>query len=586
MNVTEDSPMTWSLVRASALVALVLSLSPAFAADDYPLGPDSQEQPGVPKGSVKEFSWKESRIFPGTDRRYWIYLPPGFDAGQEYPLIVFQDGGGAVGVKSGFRATIVLDNLIAKKDVPAMVALFVDPGTVHPVTPKGHGRSTRSFEYDTPDDAYARFLIEEMLPEVAKLAKISPKPEDRAVVGISSGGICAFTVAWFRPDAFRKVITGIGSFTNIQGGYWYPSAIRKTEHKPLRIFLQDGDNDLDNVHGSWPYANREMAAALHFAGYDFKAVFGDGGHSGKQLGSLLPDALRWLWRRDDAHPAPVPEVKQDLSLAGLMIDGQDWQVVADGMKAADAACTDADGNFYFSDLGGGTGLHKVAVDGTASVYNKDATGISGMKFGPDGRLYACQNRERRIVAINPAGALEVLATDIGCNDLVVDHKGHIYVTDTGRHQVVLVEGAGKSRVVDTGIPAPNGIALSPDQETLAVSDYGSTAVWAFRVEANGDLSAKMPVMPYRSFGRIQEGKGDAMICDTRGRWYCSSQQGVQVFDPNGRPVGLVLAPTSAAITSVALSGPDLGWLFVLSRDTVYKRKVNANGFMPSLEPIY
>ena len=139
---------------------------------------------------------------------------------------------------------------------------------------------------------------------------------------------------------------------------------------------------------------------------------------------------------------------------------------------------------------------------------------------------------------------------------------------------------------DPGIPAPNGIALSPDQETLAVSDYGSTAVWAFRVEANGDLSAKMPVMPYRSFGRIQEGKGDAMICDTRGRWYCSSQQGVQVFDPNGRPVGLVLAPTSAAITSVALSGPDLGWLFVLSRDTVYKRKVNANGFMPSLEPIY
>src|ERR1043166_3566949 len=234
----------------SAILAL-LATSPVRA-DDYTLGPDSQEQPGVPKGTVEEFAWKESKVYPGTERKCWVYLPSGFDAAKEYPLIVFQDGGGAVNAKGQFRATVVLDNLIHKGDVPAMVALFVNPGTVPAVTPAGKSRSTRSFEYDTPDGTYAKFLIDEMLPEVSKRAKISPLPENRAVVGISSGGICAWSVAWFRPDAFRKVITGIGSFTNIRGGVGYPAAIRKTERQPIRVFLQEGEKDLDNVHGNWP----------------------------------------------------------------------------------------------------------------------------------------------------------------------------------------------------------------------------------------------------------------------------------------------------------------------------------------------
>lgn len=567
-------------------IALFAATWATCAAEDYPLGPDSQEQADAPKGTVQEFPWNESKIFPGTHRSCWIYLPPAFDANKEYPLTIFQDGGGSVNVKGGARAPIVLDNLIHKSEIPAMVALFINPGSVPAVTPGGEGRSTRSFEYDTPDDAYARFLIEEMLPEVAKRAKISAKPEDRALVGVSSGGICAFTAAWFHPEAFRKVITGIGSFTNIQGGYWYPAAIRKTERKPLRIFLQDGDNDLDNVHGNWPLANHEMVAALRFAGYDLKEVFGKDGHSGKHLNALLPDAMRWVWRKDEAPPAPTPEVKADLAIQGLIIPGQDWQVVVDDKKFVDAPCTDADGNFYFSDLGGGTGVYKVAVDGTVSVFNKDLTGISGMKFGPDGRLYACHNKEKRVIAVDAAGKIDVLATDIGCNDLTIDSKGHIYVTETGKKQIVLIEGAGKVRVVDTGIPSPNGLALSPDQETLAVSDYAGSAVWALRVEANGDLTSKMPVMPFRAFGRIIEGKGDGMTCDTRGRWYCASLTGVQVFDPNGRPTGLVLSPTGTAITSVTLSGPGLNWLFVLTQGKVFKRKVDATGFLAAQPPIY
>jgi len=567
-----------------ALAAALLAAASPVCADDYALGPDSQDQAGVPKGAVQEFPWKESKTYPGTERQCWIYLPAAFDAAKEYPLIVFQDGGGAVSPKGQFRAPIVLDNLIHKGEIPPMVALFINPGNVPAVTPAGKGRSTRSYEYDTPDGTYAKFLIDEMLPEVGKHAKISPLPENRAVVGISSGGICAFSVAWFRPEAFRKVITGIGSFTNIRGGVWYPAAIRKTDRKPIRIFLQEGEKDLDNVHGNWPLSNHDLVAALAFAGYDHKAVFGTEGHGGKHLGAILPDALRWLWRKEEPPPAPAPEAKGDLALSGVLIPGRDWQAVVEDRKFVDAACSDAAGNFYYSDLGGGTGLHKISVDGTQSVFNAQATGISGMKFGPDGRLYACHNKEKRVIAIDASGAVEVLATDIGCNDLVVSRKGQVYVTVTGKKQVVLIEGAGKSRVVDTGITAPNGVALSPDQETLAVSDYAGVAAWAFRIEANGDLRARMPILPYRHFGSTIESKGDAMTSDTQGRWYCSTEAGVEVYDPNGRPIGLILAPTPSPITSVALSGPGLNWLFVLTQGRVYKRQVNATGFVSDPEP--
>jgi len=566
----------------SAVAALLLATPPARG-DDYTLGPDSQEQAGVPKGTVSEFAWKESKVYPGTERQCWIYLPPGFDEAKEYPLIVFQDGGGVVNPKGQFRAPIVLDNLIHKGEVPAMVALFINPGNVPPGIPGGKGRSTRSYEYDTPDGVYAKFLIDEMLPEVAKRAKISPNPDHRAVVGISSGGICAFSVAWFRPDAFRKVITGIGSFTNIRGGVWFPAAIRKTERKPLRIFLQEGEKDLDNVHGNWPLSNHDLVAALVFAGYDHKAVFGTDGHGGKHLGAILPDALRWLWRKEEPLPAPTPDNKGDLALSGLIIPGKGWEPVIEDLKFVDAPCSDAAGNFYFSDLGGGSGVHKIAVDGTRSIFNEKATGISGMKFGPDGRLYACHNKEKRVIAIDPSGAVEVLMTDIGCNDLTVTTKGQVYVTETGKKQVVLIEGAGKSRVVDTGITAPNGLALSPDGGTLAVSDYAGVAAWAFRIEANGDLRARMPVFPYRDFGNTVESKGDGMTCDTMSRWYVSTQAGVEVYDPNGRPIGLILSPTGTAITSVALSGQGLNWLFVLTQGKIYKRQVNATGFVSAPE---
>jgi enterochelin esterase-like enzyme len=290
-----------SRTSACALLKSLLLAAACFnvrAADDYTLGPDSMPQDGVPRGEVTKHRWENSKVFPGTVRNYSIYVPKQYDPAKPAAVMVFQDGTGMVGPTGSYRVSVVFDNLIAKKEMPVTIGVFIDPGTV-PAAEKGQqGRSNRSFEYDSTGDAYARFLLEEFMPEISKQYNLTKDPSGWAICGNSSGGICAFTVAWERPDAFRKVVSHIGSFTNIRGGYGYPALIRKSKSapKPIRVFLQDGSNDLDNLHGNWPLANQDMAAALKFSGYDYKFEFGDGGHTGKHGGSIFPDTMRWLWR--------------------------------------------------------------------------------------------------------------------------------------------------------------------------------------------------------------------------------------------------------------------------------------------------
>ena len=275
----------------------VLLLSPAVhGADDYELGPDSKRRDGVPRGKVTQHRWVSPKVFEGTERDYWVYVPAQYDGSRPACVMVFQDGGNYASETRTFRVPIVFDNLIHRGEMPVTIGVFINPGVIPTTGPGQRPRRNRSFEYDTLSDQYARFLLEEILPEVGKTYKLTENPDCRAIGGISSGGICAWTVAWERPDAFRKVLSHVGSFTNIRGGHVYPALIRKTEPKPIRVFLQDGSGDLDNLHGSWPLANQQMAAALKFARYDYQFVYGDGGHNGKHGGAILPDSLRWLWR--------------------------------------------------------------------------------------------------------------------------------------------------------------------------------------------------------------------------------------------------------------------------------------------------
>lgn len=292
----KESTMPRCLV---ALLVLTLGVSSSFADDSaYQLGADSQRQKDVPQGKVTKHVHK-SDVFAGTIREYYVYVPSQYDGSSPAPVMVFQDGHAYVKETGEFRVPVVLDNLIHKKELPPLIGIFINPGHKGEELPENPWKANnRSFEYDTLSDQYARFLLDEILPTVGKDYKLASDPDQRAICGISSGGICAFTVAWEKPDQFRKVLSHVGSFTNIRGGHVYHALLRKTPNKPLRVYLQDGTGDLDNEHGNWWLSNLQMEASLKYKKYDHLFVGGDGGHNGKHGGAVLPDALRWLWRTE------------------------------------------------------------------------------------------------------------------------------------------------------------------------------------------------------------------------------------------------------------------------------------------------
>jgi enterochelin esterase family protein len=285
-------------MRAFLTIIIVFALAGARAQaqPDYTLGPDSQRQPGVPKGTITSFVW-ESKIFNGTKRNYSIYVPAQYDASKKAALMVFQDGHAYLKEDGDFRTTIVYDNLIHKKELPVTICVFVDPGYwtsmgSPPTNP--FMNQNRSLEYDDLSDRYATFLITELIAEVKKKYNISDDPKMHGIGGLSSGAICAFTAAWFRTDYFHKVLSHIGSYTDIRGGHQYPTLIRKNSKKDIKVFLQDGDHDLNNDYGNWWLANLQMESSLKYRGYDYKFVPGTGDHSGKHGGSILPESLKWL----------------------------------------------------------------------------------------------------------------------------------------------------------------------------------------------------------------------------------------------------------------------------------------------------
>jgi sugar lactone lactonase YvrE/enterochelin esterase-like enzyme len=569
----------------SCLLASFAALT-AHAVDNYVLGPDSQFKPDVPHGRVERFQFTNSSVFPGTSREGGVYIPAQYDPAKPAALMVFQDGLGYLSTNGGWRVPVVFDNLIAAKEMPVTVAIFLNPGM------RGE-QSNRSFEYDSLGDAYAKFLLEEAIPFVTNKYSlaITSDPEMRATCGSSSGGICAFTVAWERPDQFRKVLSTVGSFTNIRGGHNYPALVRKTERKPIRVFLQDGSNDLNNLFGDWPLANQGMASALRFMGYDHKFVLGDGSHNSRHGGAILPEALRWLWRGAEPLPAPLTKdnLKGDDALVKILPQEGGWELVMDGLGWTDAACADAEGNFYFSDLRAAK-LYQVGSDGKPSVWYEGNPKISGMKFGPDGRLYGAsqgtaggsKEEKKTIVAIEPESKKVItIATDVTPNDLVVSKAGWIYFTDTAAGQVIMcptqTQKMPRPRVAAGGINKPNGIGLSPDGKFLMVSEYGGTNVWSFMVNADGSLWAGEKYMDLRTPVNRAESGGDGMTVDQDGRAFVTSYVGIQMFDPTGRLGGVIAKPGEKGCVSVAFAGADRSWLYACAGDKVWRRKTLTKG---------
>jgi gluconolactonase len=536
--------------------------------------------PAVPlAGELIKGEFATSKVYPGTWREYWVYVPKQLDRTKPAPVMVFQDG-------LQYNAPKVFDDLITQKAIPPLVGVFVMHGRVKALSPDALDRMNRSFEYDAVSDDYARFLVDEMLPHVAKTHQLtfSTNPDDRAIAGNSSGAIAAFVAAWQRPEAFRRVFSAIGTYVGLRGGNELAVLVRKTEPKPLRIFLQDGRNDLNNYTGNWFIANQDMESALTYAGYDVRHEWGDGEHNSRHATEIFPEAMKWLWRD---YPEPLkanPQGASKQDVYQVIVPGEGWQLVSEGHRATDGPAVSPAGEMFFTDTPNSKILRS-GTNGAPSLFAENTNGGNGMMFGPDGRLYVGATRTKQLIAYDMSGKTELIAENVTINDLAINAKGDLYFTDSPGKKVWYLPKGGTPRVVDEGIELPNGVLFSPDQSLLYVSDYVGQISWVFQIQADGTLAHKQRYFYVHVPDAAPRSGSDGMAVDSDGRVYIATPLGVQVFDQIGKCHAIIPVPQKGPLSNVEFGGPNFDELYITNGDKVFKRKTKVKGVVSWRPPI-
>jgi gluconolactonase len=532
------------------------------------------------KGSVTKAEFSSSKLYPGTVRDYWVYQPSVPAPAGGYALMVFQDGAGFINETGRFKAAEVFDRLIAAGEMPPCVGVFVQPGVMPPADPATQmGRYNRSYEYDGLGDRYARFLIDELLPEVEKRTPLTKDPSLRGIGGSSSGAIAAFTAAWNRPDSFRRVLSYIGSYVNLRGGNQYADLVRHTEPKPLKIFLQDGTADLNIYSGNWYLANLALRNALEYSGYEHKWVQGTDGHNANHSSRIFAESLQWLWG-DWKKPITASKGtgKAERHFVTEILDpAADWEEISSGHGFTEGPAVDGDGNLYFTDVRQDKIWKVDHAAGKATLWKEQTGGANGLMWGSDGRLFACQGKKRQIVAFDAKGAETVLATDVASNDLVTNTKNELWWTDPPGHRIWFLDAKGDKRVVAEGLEFPNGITLSPDQSLLLCVDMRSKWVWSFQIKPDGSLVNGQPFYHLETWDMDSQSGGDGMTMDTDGHLYVATRLGIQICDQAGRVVAILNNPQGMQPSNCRFGGPGLDYLYTTNREKVFRRKLRRKG---------
>jgi len=535
-----------------------------FAADDT-----------VPKGEVIKFTFDQSKVFPGTTREVAVYVPQQYDPAKPACLYVNQDG-------VQYNAPAVFDQLIHKHEMPVTIGVFVTPGIVKATSDQVLPRFNRSFEYDGLGSAYARFLLEELLPVVetktatdGRAIKLSKDGNDRAIGGASSGAICAFTAAWERPDAFRRVFSAIGTYVGLRGGHNYSTLIRKYEPKPIRIFLEDCSKDQNIYGGDWWISNLAMERSLAFAGYEVDHNWGEGGHDGKHATELFPDAMRWLWKD---WPKPVGVGKGSPQLQDILIPGEDWKLVGEGYKFTEGPSVNAKGEVFYNDVGASK-TFKLGLDGTVTEFLADSKRGDGQAFGPDGRLYANAGATEQVLAWDAAGNSTVFAEGFKGNDLVVRHDGSLFATAPfvpPESKVWYVSPQGEEKIVDSGLKFANGLCCSPDQSLLYVADSRTHWVYSYQIQPDGSLAHKQKYFHLHVHDVDEDAGPDGVRTDRDGRVWVATRMGLQVCDQPGR-VNCIIPTPNGKVSNLTFGGPNFDLLVCTCNDRVYSRRVKVKG---------
>lgn len=542
----------------------------------FPLGPDSRRQLGVPRGHLEAMRHTSSRIYPGTVRDWWIYVPAQYRASRPACLLVVQDGGAHLH-RARWDMRIVLDNLIHQGAMPVTIGVFIDPGQVPAARPGGKPRDNRSCEYDSMDGRYARFLLEEILPEVERRYRLRPAGNSRAIMGGSSGAFCAFNAAWERPDRFQRVISMVGSFTPMRGGHGMAARVRLTQPKPIKVFLEGGAQDLDVACGHWWSANQDMHAALRYAGYDVTCAWDErAGHNEFHTSMTCPQALRWLWQD---YPKKVRAgVASRQPIAQVLEPQARWQSEEAWSREATALVADAAGRLCFAEAADGT-IHWIDASGKVAVLARGATGVAGLAVGPAGEIFLTRPAAREVWRVRPGRRPAILMRGVAAHGLVVTAAGTLYCAEPARGRIWCIARDGVKRVVADALRGVRTLALTPDGGQLLAAPTAGEHIWQLTVEPEGGLAHAQP------YHRLLQDEGagglrPTALAVTRAGWaVIATEAGLQLNLPNGLVAGFMPAPGAGPSTGVALGGRRGDSLWVASGGRIFRRKIR---LLPSL----
>ena len=552
----------------------------ARPSNDYPLGPDSLPQPGVPHGQTFEFRMENSKTFPNTSRTISVYVPAQYRESEPACVYVGFDG-------LGFNAPVVFDNLMGRRAMPVTIGVGIAAGSVAAPTASGTPRFDRSFEFDSRTDRLATFVLDEVLPAVEQKSAsdgrrihLSSNPDCRMVGGSSTGGIAAFNVAWQRPDAFHRVFSSIGTFVGMRGGEGFYVEVRKSEPKPIRVFLQDGAFDQwpgGPEMGDWWMSNQTMERALGFAGYDVRHAWGVGTHNGAQAAAVFPEAMQWLWRD---WPKPIAAGSSgNPALQAILDPTQPWQIVTEHCEVASLAAR-PDGRVFYPGPEGKP-LELPTVGSCAASSNMPLT------FGADGIAYTGSERTSGGIIRWGRSGPKTLATQIGkVQDLIAGANGGVYATAGSGvdASVWLIRPDGKAGRVAQSLQQPSGLALSPDKAWLFVAQNNGRYGYSLRARSDGTLDSAEPFFDFFVPASSIGSQAHSIAMDKDGRAYVATAAGVQVFDHNGRVIAIMPLPGHQAAISLCFAGSDFHKLYVSDGNRVYVRTlktIGAPAWMPA-----
>jgi enterochelin esterase-like enzyme/sugar lactone lactonase YvrE len=523
--------------------------------------------PEVIAGRIEQAPFTESAIYPGTKRSVTVFIPAQYDGSKPACVFVQQDGYNP-------SEKPILETLIADKEMPVTIGVFVTPGDMPSYIPNSMARRNRGFEYDSVGDRYVRFLLEEIFPFVEKKfgLKLSNSGNDRCIVGGSSGGIAAFNAAWQRPDAFTRVYSNSGSFVAFRGGNEFPTMIRKFEAKPIRAYLTTGTDDMENCAGDWNLLNQEMDKSLKFSGYDYFFRIIKGPHVAG-WNKYFPEAMRYIWK---GWPAPVIAGSSAPRVQDVIIPGQSWELASSGYHDVRGPACNSKGEVFFID---DNRIFRIGVDGKVDVYLSDAEHANGLSFGPKGELYTVSRVTGKVMVYYASGKGKVYASGIHGEYVLAMPGGGIYITEEkgqDSSNIWFVKD-GKKSIVGSGIKHATGLAYRPDQWLLSVADGDSKWVYSYQINPNGTLANKERFF-WLYTADWDDNAGSESVCYAReGEMLTATRSGIQISADDG-PVQVILPmPDRSRVNGVCFGGADMNTLYAFCEGKVYKRAVKIHG---------